>query len=434
MDRATFLITLGTVQALADQGVREDPGVQARIGGFHLVLRAMEQHVNVVVSHSHHALPAAIADPTTPRAQALRQYLTDLREGVARLSGTGDGGHGQESIAWAEGARALGAATDLLATYFGPDGSPQSPDTAMLEDPVRIMAALVQAADTTRILLAAHPHLALRAGQAGQPWRKVATALPLLTGLTETVEQIHRTHPGVIPVTGWEHLTVAHPPLRRDDPWAELQGRLHHLRHVAWRLTRQSTPDLRELDAIAASAVILLQGAHNWARGFEASSSSQGRWSKRLEARIAGWSQVRLGLREIRSIPGLAHATLIHPRAFQEVTLRVTAQPEDPRSRGVWELGLETLREVAAYNRATIEGMARGGLLSVRGRVLRGDDISDYPGLVQAKLNDSLAPVPPAHLARISAAYRSAVAPESTVTRRPPSPAVRHREDPVVAR
>ena len=117
------------------------------------------------------ALVDRLADLTRPRGRA---EPTATREPTE----PGPNPVGEVAARLADARRALGAASDLLATHRRLDGSAASPEAAVLDDPAVRSAGYLRLAEVTIPVLAAADGLGLRAGQAGMRWTRVAPAVP----------------------------------------------------------------------------------------------------------------------------------------------------------------------------------------------------------------------------------------------------------------
>jgi hypothetical protein len=81
--------------------------------------------------------------------------------------------------------------------------------------------------------------------------------------------------------------------------------------------------------------------------------------------------------------------------------------------------GIRSFADIARWNGAVLDRLDRAGELYVSGRTLTGEQVTDQPALVEAKLRSRLAPAPSEQIQRLVEGYAaaSAVAPESS---RPP--------------
>jgi excisionase family DNA binding protein len=70
----------------------------------------------------------------------------------------------------------------------------------------------------------------------------------------------------------------------------------------------------------------------------------------------------------------------------------------------------KAIGEIATWNQLVVQRQAARGRVMVPGRFLSGNEVSDDPMLVRAKLKNLLAPMPPGHLQPLTEAYRSAEA------------------------
>lgn len=375
-----------------------DGGGPPAIADYEQVLAALDHHARRVAGLDRHPIADALDNPTTEDDRALRTFLDALTDAASdvRPGAPADG-------AWYSAARTWNAATDLLATHFGANGDPRSPEATCLDAPAGQAAALSRVAEATAVLLAAGPHLRLRAAQAGMSWAQVEQAVPDLTGLQDAACHAAGQHTA----GGWDQYRVARPGLTADGGLRELTGRVRRLRHSAWALSTQPTASVRPLGDIAIAAVTVHQLA--------AALPGLGEvLAERSRDGAAAWAGVRDGLHHLRTAIPCSNAVRVDAHAIQQLALGLDGGAGLPRRETAETMRtvLDAFTDIAGWNQTALTRMAQRGHLYLRGHYLTGEDITDHPDLVAAKLTDTLATIAPGQLDRLTAAYQRAAAPQ----------------------
>ena len=78
--------------------------------------------------------------------------------------------------------------------------------------------------------------------------------------------------------------------------------------------------------------------------------------------------------------------------------------------------GIRSFADIAQWNAAVLDRLGRAGELYFPARTLTGEQVTDQPALVDAKLRGRLAPAPSEQVQRLAEGYAAAaaVAPESS--------------------
>lgn len=329
--------------------------------------------------------------------------------------------------AWESASRALGAASDLLATHRDPRGVSRSPEGALLEDPVFRASGYVGLASLCLTVTSAERDLALRSGQAGVPWREVARQLPDIAAAAHEARALVAS--SSLATSGVHHeigLTVARPNIRTSDPRVELGDRILRLRANAWSLSGAPHVGISALIEYAAAGVIVhthlnayLADVGNARFGPQAAPAID-----RAEHARRAWAEVHRGLRELRSAtPGSAalrdDVSRIRDLCQSVFPLRrdaagIHAAGDESRLTSAVYGSLSSFAQIAGWNSTTLTALVDNGLVYATGRVLTGTEVSDDPRLVRAKLEGTLVPAPNHVLHPLVASYQRA---------REPSPA-----------
>ncbi len=320
---------------------------------------------------------------------------------------------------WLSAARALGTANDVLATHRDPHGQLRSPDAVLLEDPRFRAAGYATLADLAITVAAADRDLALRSGQAGVPWREVARSLPDLEDMASTARDLARES---ALATGGRtldaDLATARPGIRTDDPVIELGDRIERLRQNAWQLTHQHHVGIDCLTEYAAAAVIvhthiaahLAIGAAE--PGEELPVHSMARRAR--DARAA-WAQIHLELRELRTATPGSAALRREVEAVRDLCQVVVPLRRDAtgvhvsgHAREVRALAHDTVRvftQIAGWNATVFRDLTATDQIYVPGHRLTGEQVSDSPALVRAKLEGTLVSAPLEQLQPLQQSY-----------------------------
>ena len=312
---------------------------------------------------------------------------------------------------WMAAAESVRIASDLLATHREADGGWRSPYAQILDDPVVRAVGFAELAALVVPTAEAATHLGLRAGQSGIGWRNVERLLPRTQALLDVARQIRGgagTRGGESPLNSME---VARPTVRIDDPIVELGDRLARLHRVAWQLTREPHVGVGTLADFAAAGVLV----HEQASRFLRTVSGSGQPVERAMQAGSAWRLVHLHARQLRTAAPPMLGVRGDVLAIRHLRKRVeaTADREQPLAyaRDLESVILGSVRaftDVARWNLEVLDNIAHARRLYMPGRLLSGDEVTNDPALVQAKLVDRMTPAPRERIEPLQAAYQMA--------------------------
>ncbi len=417
MDRAAVGIARG-VSWVEHLHLGDREHAELAITEFHATLLALEEHTWKVLDPRR--VPGiAASSESDPRERAAAALIERLRDTSASW-GRVDRDEGVGTSPWAKARRSIRAASDLLATHLDPRGvRARTPDVAaVLRDPESRQAALARVGELAATLLAGEDHLLLRARQAGVPKKILRSALPGLGDVAACARDVAGAD-GPPTSSRLEDLTVASPRVSTREPAAEVSDRMLRLRRAAWALPQQTSPSVESLKSFSVLAVVV--HGHALANlGYPPSELRKGLPADpnaaRLVERSRAWTTISRTLFPCRT-PAPADRRIAADVARVSAILRDFAplsgpQPElkamDRRHLGqALNAAVEMCGDIAQWNVAALEQMAGTEQLHVPARALTGDQVTDHPHLVEAKLADRLAPTPHAVVHDLAATYKA---------------------------
>jgi hypothetical protein len=306
----------------------------------------------------------------------------------------------------------------------------------LLDDPRVRADGLAGLGDLAWTVLSAERDLGLRCGQASVPWRELGRRLPDLEPARQAAQDLARdARSGAGGRSILFELEVARPGIRTDDPFVELGDRVRRLRRTAWELTHEPHVGMQSLTDFAAAAVIL--HAHVGAYLTRAVSGDVAdlpaySMARRAHQGRAAWSLAHLEGRQLRTAtPGLSlvRADLLSVRDLcrRLLPLDATASTEvatgDPRHvRPMVNGCVRAFTDIAGWNAAALEDLNRTGQLYVSGHRLTGDQVSDDPSLVDAKVHGSFILAPAQQVQPLAQAYAAVRAGAPEHGWNPPAP------------
>lgn len=309
------------------------------------------------------------------------------------------------------------AATDLLATHRDRDGGWRSPQAELLAGADLRAAAFGELAAISMPVAAAASALGLRVGQSGVAWahvqRLVPDTGPLLAGAVEARRF------GALFGAPLATLGVARPAVRLGDSVVELGDRLARLHRVVWQLTREQRVGACTLADFAVGGVVVNEYAARLMRQVAGVGSSTTtdlgvrRGLARFQEGGAAWRLVHLHVRQLRTPTPMLMGVRADVAAVRQLLDQlVGAAGNDGTAsrqlRAVVVGGARAFGDVARWNVQVLDDQAQHGQLLLAGRFLTGNEVSDHPAFVVAKLKGLTFPAPKEHLEPLRDAYEAA--------------------------
>lgn len=414
-------------EALRSTDVRFDDRASAlaAVADQHSVLSAIASHIWTVLTPGRAAGVRTAPYPDSIEAAAVR-LATVISESVGAAEpypALLDGPH----VAWGRCAQTLRAATDLFAVHHDATGAPRTPDARTLESlPVRD-AALSHLVALTLAVTSTSRAMGLRVGQAGVPWPTVRSRVPHL----ERVEDAVRKLSALVPLAEEVQLPdvgLVPTEVRGDDAVEELAVRLLRVRHRSWELPASSDRSIATLRDLAVLGVAV----HAHTAAFHGRSPE----TPRLVDRARRWQRLSISLTTFRSSAPpdddvradlTAAAGLLSAIAPLAGPSRASASDPHARRAGATLNGaVRLMTDVAHQNSRAFSAIARTGAIYIPARALTGDEVTDDPALVRARLEARLVRAPQSLLAEVGELY--------VALRTHPVPAMVSRYTPVPAR
>ncbi|KQY41862.1 hypothetical protein [Cellulomonas sp. Root137] len=373
-----------------------DDAYEALIG-YHAVLDAIERHVRSLADPHRmgtlYGVPPGLVtgDHVEYAAVQMVDSIPVLEDKDRRLPYLpGPNGH-----PWAQAARFLRAGTDLLATHLDPDGFPRTPDAATVTDFDARRVSLSRIADLAGALLSGEMTLTLRAGQAGLTWWRLRRWLPGMEEAQAWASQATAAANGRGGVSALDDITLANAPIRTHDQLAEISDRLRQVRNAAWTNAREPDRSIVTLRDFALFGLV----ANAAAAEFHANTDP-----RQFVRAARHWQSLIVSMGHLLA-PGLpnpvVHAAV--PRLRRLLRDVDMPDPGTARSRDVSgvraahatiQCAVAVSNEIADWNVTSFRTMAASDQIHVRARELTGDEVTDSPELVRAKLEGAVVPVP----------------------------------------
>lgn len=419
--------------ALSRERLADSATARATVESYWQLLAALHRHAWQLAGGSRRLDGVAASASPDPGDAAAVRFIDSLAATARHPPSWDTTPDGTVARAWSAAATSVRTASDLLSTHLDPGGFRRTPEAALLDEPRARADGLAGLAELAGSVLAAERDLGLRCGQAAVPWTEVGRRLPDLEPARLAARDLARAagHSAGERSLLLE-LEVARPGIRTDDPLVELGDRICRLRQTAWQLTHAPHVGMQCLTDYAAAAVIVHThvGAHltGGASG-EVADLSDHSMARRAHQGRAVWALAHLESRQLRTAaPGLAvvRTDLLAVRELCQrlLALRPAASGEDnardPRRVLALVNGcVRAFADIAGWNAAVLDNLAGRGQLYVAGRRLTGDQVTDDPSLVEAKLRGSFVPAPGAQVRPLAQAYAAAraVAPASSWSR-----------------
>lgn len=329
---------------------------------------------------------------------------------------------------------AVRTATDLLLTQVGLDGRSRTPDAHQLLSPHGRVVALDQVAGLTAELAATRQLLHQQVRRHANSRHRIE-ALPDMAAVRETARdvqtlavQILDDDPALLQIASLQPTRrQGEPmPIRTPDPVDELRIRIERLRQSAWQmisgeeaapLTRQALAAFANVGA-AVNTTAAVAGAR-----LAGKDVRDPRLPQVLQARLAkadAWRGVREGLLQLHTTEPLDRIVMDEAHDLLRLVARMV-----PAERGTgtfgrreWEPRIyqalsnttELLDQIAGWNSQALSQEALRGRVYTPGRRLTGEQVTDDPELVAAKLANKPVAAPDTTIAAIRERYRLAAA------------------------
>ncbi|WP_146925364.1 hypothetical protein [Cellulomonas xylanilytica] len=393
------------------------------VASFHGLLDAIERHVWHLVDPARAttiygtSAPPQGTDPVEYAALRMVTAIPTLEDKDHRLPPIPQ----PIDHPWADAARALGAAVDLLATHTDVAGTSRSPDGPLVWDFAARRRALGRVADLTGAVLSGADTLGLRVGQAGTHWSSVRRWIPTFDeSRAWAADAVHQAkdRTGAGPL---DDIELANPSIRTANELLELADRIARLRRSAWGALRHPDFSVATLNDFA--GVGLAVNAHCAAfHGVDLRQVADDPALAQLPqiVRARAWQRVLGDLHDVISPgPGAptvrADAIAVRHLLAQTAPLtgasvgRAASCELDRRAVGaVVDGAVDTMSQIAAWNSMTYNRLACSGHLRIRAANLTGEQITDSPELAAAKLRGTSVAVTPALHERALRHYRDA--------------------------
>lgn len=422
MEQAARHIHAGTSQTAAHR-FNDLRDAHLAVASFHGLLDAIERHVWHLVNPARAttiygtSAPPQGTDPVEYAALRMVIAIPTLEDRDHRLLPIPQ----PIEHPWAEAARTLGAAVDLLTTHTDAAGTSRSPDGPLVWDFAARRRALGRVADLTGAVLSGADTLGLRVGQAGAHWSSVRRWIPTFdesrAWAADAVHQAKdRTGAGPLDEVG-----LANPSIRTTNELLELADRIGRLRRSAWGAL--SHPDFSVATLHDFAGVGLAVNAHCAAfHGVDLRKVADSHTLAQVPqvVRARAWQHVLGDLHDVIS-PGpgdptvRADAIAVRHLLAQTAPLteasggRAANYELDRRALGAVVNGaVDTMAQIATWNSMIYNRLARSGHVRIRAANLTGEQITDSPELAAAKLRGTSVAVTPALHQRALGHYRDA--------------------------
>ncbi|WP_298458214.1 hypothetical protein [uncultured Cellulomonas sp.] len=414
MTDVTYRRLLVQTAALVEEGsrstnVRLDDRASAlsMVTDRHAVLSALEAHIWALLTPGRAAGMRSALHPDPVEAAALH-----LAEAITATIGADrphpsllDGPHS----AWGRSAKTLRAATDLIAVHHDAAGSPRTPVAHLLESNAVRDAGLSHVAALALTTASVEDALALRVGQTGVPWPTVRAWLPGMQDVALAARGLAQAAGPADPYA-LPHLGLVATRVRTGDVLVELTDRLLRVRHRAWEQMNspeRSIATLRDLATIGVAVHAHAAVFHAGPDGPAAPLIARGKSWQELSAKLAGMvSPVPRDDVVHDDLTGLARL-LPAVAPLGEAGRSLQSDSDARRTGAAFGGAVVLMTEVAEYNARTFAAINRTSTVYVPARTLTGDEITDHPALVQARLDGRLAPASARQLDEVGKLYQS---------------------------
>ncbi|RYV49542.1 hypothetical protein [Pengzhenrongella frigida] len=390
---------------------------ETAINDFRDVLRALKEHTWVLLD-TRRVQGITEAGAPDPRERAAVRLGEALDEIVGPTPPWAWVGATISPSPWANAAKCVRAATELVSTHSDAAGLPRTPDLdAILRESAARQAGLAGVGDLTATLLAGADHLALRAGQADLPWPEVRRLLPDMG----EAQALARDVAGLGSLPTWlqlDDLTVAHPPIRTGEPAAEFADRLGRLRLIAWENARSPHPSVDTLKTYATLGVAV----HAHALAFHGLPPATLRTQPQVPRNLAplanrgrAWQDVSRAIFSWRSAepgdPVVAEDFARVSGLLRSFAPMAGAQPDLSVADGhhladALTSASKTTTEIGRWNRTTVLRMGAANQIYIPAQILTGSQVTETEALVEAKIQGRYVPASDHFIDTASTLYR----------------------------
>ena len=309
---------------------------------------------------------------------------------------------------WHRAADAVRAASDLLATHLDTWGTTRAPESEVLNDPAVRAAGFGELASLAVPVAGADGALGRQLRDSGAAAREVEHLVPATGPLREAAV----TSRGLAQLGGLgrplAELQVARPAVRDQNPIAELQDRVARLHRAAHQLTREDWVGVCTLADLAVAGILLNDAAAKVLRAAapaDVPDLSIQRDAGRFEAGAAAWLEVHSHVRVLRTATPAIAAVRADVVAVRELVKGLGKAEPTRELQTALVGGARRFVDVAACSAKALDVQARSGRVMIPGRDLTGDQVSDDPILVRAKLQGLLVPALTEHVEDLRGAY-----------------------------
>lgn len=414
MAPATYPELFARAEALVEEGrratgVRLDDRHHALtvIAERHALLFAIERHLWAVLAPGRSTQTRFTNAPD--QAEAAAQHLAAAITRVIGPERPHPSVFARPITPWGRAAHLLRTASDLLALHHDAKGSARSPGAQLLENTSSRDAALARLADLTVTVAAGQDTTALRAGQAGVPWRHLRAAMPATDELARAAKELQHAIGGAAHVALAE---VAPIPLtvRDTDVIVEITDRFARTRQHAWQQVQspdRSLATLRDLATLAVAVHAHTAAFHAGPNGPVVELLTRGRRWQHLNRTLAGFRSLTPG-------DPVVHDDLVHlARLLTTIAPlhgpgRATEPDTDTRRAGATLSGaVQLMTEFADHGARAFARISTYHSIYMPARHLSREEVTDDPHLAAAHLHGDWIPALPGRLRAVATLYQT---------------------------
>ena len=393
-DDALVFTRQGT-HAVARQRFATTQDAEFAVAAYFGLMDACRQHVRALITPGrlHGVTNSRHPHPVEGAALVMARHLTTTRKYVVPHPSI----HEASRHSWDTAAVHLRAAADVMASHITVNGGARSPDALIVWDDVARHASLGRLGALVSELSSAQDALALRVGQAGMPWARVARWLPPSTTLQRAALDVVATADQTgATMTDLDALTITTPPRWAARPADQLGERVARIRQAAWNLRTEPDYSMRTLlDVAQAGFMVTAQTAAFHGTDLHDKAAVLADPNAR---RAGAWLALVHDLRRYCGTgpgDGCIHddVTAVHdlldtlvPRGRVTGDRAASADPNERHLAGILHGAAAGLGQVAEWNAATFARLARSGQVFVPLTDLTRDYLSEHPEQAAARL------------------------------------------------